>query len=167
MRRQVLATGKEDCAPVPPPSFPSSPRLPEALHCGQGGASRRGIWGKMWTHSTFCRARGALKIFRSLLKPTALAVRLGAQGVLFPLHLIAAEVTVDRYRAALAPRHCFALATPGALDALCFNRHFTPSQTVTQVLYKTCVTAVKRPFSRPGGRVDRAYGGGALAAPPL
>ncbi len=64
----------------------------------------------------------------------ALAVRLGAQGVLFALHLIAAEVTVDRHRAALSPRHCFALATPGALNPLRFNRHIPPFQTVTQVL---------------------------------
>ncbi len=87
--------------------------------------------GQMGTHSTFCRARGALKIFRSLLgqwlgtatgkknrgaiglrgESPALAVRLGAQRGLFPLHLVAAEIAVDRRWPALPPHDCFALPT--------------------------------------------------------
>ncbi len=56
----------------------------------------------------------------------ALAVGLGAQGVLLALHLIAAQVTVDRRRPALPPHDCFALPTFGALNPLRFNRHFSP-----------------------------------------
>ncbi len=41
-----------------------------------------------------------------------LAVRLGAQGVLLALHLIAAEIAVDRRRPPLALRNHLALATP-------------------------------------------------------
>jgi len=161
----------------------------------------------MWTHSTFCRARGALQMFRSLLglwlgtttgkknrgavawangrlvsggeqfgseyrfalqpragaalrgKAPALAVHLGAQRGLFALHLVAAQVTVDWHWPALPPRHRFPLATPGTLDTLCFNRHFPPFQTVTQVFYNTCVTAVKRPLFPLGGRVSSLDGG--------
>jgi len=56
----------------------------------------------------------------------ALAVGLGAQGVLLALHLIAAEVAVDRRRPPLPPHHRLALTTPGALDALLLDRHFSP-----------------------------------------
>jgi len=59
-----------------------------------------------------------------------------------------------------------ALVTPGALDPLCFNRHFPPFQTVTQVFYNTCVTAVKRPLFPLGGARVELVAGGAPAAPP-
>jgi len=39
-----------------------------ALHWGQGAGPGDHLR-QMWTHSTFCRARGALKMFRSLLGP--------------------------------------------------------------------------------------------------
>jgi len=67
-------------------------------------------------------------------EPSPLAIRLGAQRGLLALHLVAAQVALDRRRPALAPHHRLALATPGALDTLGFNRHFPPFQTVTQVL---------------------------------
>jgi hypothetical protein len=48
----------------PAPSFPSSRRHSRGATLGPGGWPRRHL-GQMWTHSTFCRAQGALKIFRS------------------------------------------------------------------------------------------------------
>ena len=94
----------------------------------------------MWTHSTFCRARDALQMFRSLLRhysgsayhptlpeePPALAVRLGTQRRLLALHFIAAQIAVNRRRPAPTLHHYLALATPSTLDALLFDRHFSP-----------------------------------------
>ena len=73
--------------------------------------------------------RGPAGAVRSAHPPVArlaLAVCLSAQGVLLALHLIAAQVAVDRRRPALPPHHRPALATPGALDALLLDCHFCP-----------------------------------------
>jgi hypothetical protein len=93
----------------------------------------------------------------------ALAVRLGAQRGLFALHLVAAEVTVDR-RWPRPPRITVSRSPHRAHLIRLALTAISPFQAVTQVFYNTCVTAVKRPFL-PEGRVDRGCGG-ALAAPP-
>jgi len=69
------------------------------------------------------KSTGAVGLRR---EPAPLTIRLGAQRGLLALHLVAAQITVDRRWPSLAPRHCLALATAGALDALCFDRHIPP-----------------------------------------
>jgi len=48
---------------------------------------------------------------------------LHAVSGLFTFHLIAAEVTVLRGKAALSPRHCVTLSTSSAFDPLFFDGH--------------------------------------------
>jgi len=126
---EILATGTE--APYPATTIATTLAMPTMnlcmtilhalLRCGND---------EMAHLSVSLRNRrpdggGAFNALPPIARLT-LAVRLGAQGVLLALHLIAAEVTVDRRRPPLTLRHCLALATAGALNTLLLDRHISP-----------------------------------------
>ena len=144
------------------PLFSDEPAPAGGATLGARTAAPARHLGQMWTHSTFCRARGALKIFRSLLGPwlgtttgknnrravglsgesPALAVRLGAQ------------------------RGLLALTAAGALDALCFDRHFCPLSGRHASIIENLRDGCQGCSFSPWGGVCRACGGGAPVAPP-
>ncbi len=145
--RDLLLLGKRIARPSPSPFFfPVAGRARGALHWGPRRRAPAALRAQCGLTPHFGGRPAPAKMFRSLLRqwlgtttgkksrgavglrrePAPLAIRLGAQRGLRALHLVAAQITVDRRWPPLAPRHCLALATAGARDALCFDRHIPP-----------------------------------------